>query len=182
MYLRIHTITTPMLSHIDTELLACYTELRALGRLGANGSEMFSPLVALVNSSNDMNRYPAFLKKRALKFIDEVQSIDYDAAAFRRDGRNTGWQLAHAKVAGVSRQLKGAKFLALPAQVKAMIEGVQRAAAPYVSNNSKEVGDFIALLNSLGRILESGDYTGAGMEKFQDLKALGRILTGLKKE
>ena len=181
MYLRIHTITTPMLSHIDTELLACYAELRALGRLGANGSEMFSPLVALVNSSKDMNRYPAFLKKRALKFIDEVQSIDYDAAAFRRDGRNTGWQLAHAKVAGVSRQLQGVKFLALPAQVKAMIEKVQLAAAPYVSNNSKEVGDFIALLNTLGAILEDGDYTGAGMEKFQDLKELGRILKGLIK-
>ena len=171
-----------MLSHIDTELLACYAELRALGWLGANGSAMFSPLVEFINKSGDLKKYPEFLKTRALKFIGEVQSIDYDAAAFRKDGRNTGWQLAHAKVAGVSRQLKVTKFLALPAQVKAMIEGVQLAAAPYVSNNSKEVGDFIALLNSLGRILESGDYTGAGMEKFQDLKALGRILTGLKKE
>ena len=171
-----------MLSHIDTELLACYAELRALGWLGANGSAMFSPLVEFINKSGDLKKYPEFLKTRALKFIGEVQSIDYDAAAFRKDGRNTGWQLAHAKVAGVSRQLKVTKFLALPAQVKAMIEGVQLAAAPYVTNNSKEVGDFIALLNSLGRILESGDYTGAGMEKFQDLKALGRILTGLKKE
>ena len=171
-----------MLSHIDTELLACYAELRALGWLGANGSAIFSPLVEFINKSGDLKKYPEFLKTRALKFIGEVQSIDYDAAAFRKDGRNTGWQLAHAKVAGVSRQLKVTKFLALPAQVKAMIEGVQLAAAPYVSNNSKEVGDFIALLNSLGRILESGDYTGAGMEKFQDLKALGRILTGLKKE
>jgi hypothetical protein len=163
-----------MLAHIDTEMLACYAELRALG---SNGSKMFSPLYDYVSQSTDVKS--KHIRTQALKLVSELQSINYDTDAFKN---KKGWKLAQKKAEHVSRLLNVALFLPVLGPLKPMIDQVQKKTKAYVASNSNEVGDFIALLNSLGMILESGDYTGAGMEKFKNLKALGRILTGLKKE
>ena len=165
-----------MLAHIDTELLACYAELRALG---ANGSEMFSPLYDFVSQSTDVKS--KYIKTEALKLVSEVQSINYDATAFKNNADNKGWKLAQKKAEHVSRLLNVALYMDVLGPLKPMINQVHAKTKQYGALNNKNVYVFITLLNDLGSILEDGDYSRTGMEKFHNLKELGRILKGLKK-